>query len=87
MIEVFKSGGGETMAKEMGVPFLGRIPMDPQIVGASDEGKPFVYHHRETRVRPGLHPGDPARFAVAGAKQTSRQAGLPRCLNLSRRKK
>jgi len=48
MIEVFKSGGGETMAKEMGVPFLGRIPMDPQIVGGSDEGKPFVYHHRET---------------------------------------
>ena len=36
------------MAKEMGVPFLGRIPMDPQIVGGSDEGKPFVYHHRET---------------------------------------
>ena len=48
MIDVFKSGGGETMAKEMGVPFLGRIPMDPQIVGGSDEGKPFVYHHRET---------------------------------------
>ena len=48
MIEVFKSGGGETMAREMGVPFLGRIPMDPQIVGGSDEGKPFVYHHRET---------------------------------------
>lgn len=48
MIEVFKSGGGEAMAKEMGVPFLGRIPMDPQIVEGSDEGKPFVYHHRET---------------------------------------
>jgi len=48
MIEVFKSGGGEAMAKEMGVPFLGRIPMDPQIVGGSDEGKPFIYHHRET---------------------------------------
>ena len=48
MIEVFKSGGGEAMAKEMGVPFLGRIPMDPQIVEGSDEGKPFVYHYRET---------------------------------------
>jgi predicted Fe-Mo cluster-binding NifX family protein len=48
MIEVFKSGGGETMAKEMGVPFLGRIPIDPQIVGTSDEGKPFVYHLRQT---------------------------------------
>ncbi|MFH2074986.1 MAG: iron-sulfur cluster carrier protein MrpORP [Pseudomonadota bacterium] len=48
LIEVFKSGGGEVMAKEMGVPFLGRIPLDPQIVGTSDEGKPFVYHLRQT---------------------------------------
>lgn len=48
LIEVFKSGGGESMAKEMGVSFLGRIPMDPQIVGGADEGKPFVYHHRDT---------------------------------------
>ena len=48
MIEVFKSGGGEAMAEEMGVPFLGRIPMDPRIVGASDEGKPFVYHLGQT---------------------------------------
>ncbi|MHB8772908.1 MAG: iron-sulfur cluster carrier protein MrpORP [Syntrophales bacterium] len=47
MIEVFKSGGGETMAAQMGVPFLGRIPMDPLIVGTSDAGKPFVYHARE----------------------------------------
>jgi ATP-binding protein involved in chromosome partitioning len=48
LIEVFKIGGGETMAREMGVPFLGRIPMDPQIVGTSDEGKPFIYHLRQT---------------------------------------
>lgn len=47
-IEVFKSGGGEAMAREMGVPFLGRIPMDTKIVETSDEGKPFVYHLRET---------------------------------------
>jgi len=48
MIDVFKRGGGEILAKEMGVPFLGRIPIDPQIVGGGDEGKPFVYQHRET---------------------------------------
>jgi len=47
VIDVFKKGGGEAMARQMGVPFLGRIPMDPQIVGTSDEGKPFVYHARE----------------------------------------
>jgi predicted Fe-Mo cluster-binding NifX family protein len=50
LVEVFKSGGGEAMAKDMGVPFLGRIPIEPQIVGASDEGKPFVYFYRETQA-------------------------------------
>ena len=40
-IEPFKSGGGERMAREMGAPFLGRLPMDPAIVTACDEGKPY----------------------------------------------
>jgi ATP-binding protein involved in chromosome partitioning len=35
-------GGGEEAAKEMGVPFLGRIPMDPRIVESGDSGRPFV---------------------------------------------
>jgi ATP-binding protein involved in chromosome partitioning len=48
MIDIFKSGGGEKMAQEMEVPFLGRIPIEPQIVEASDSGKPFVYHYNKT---------------------------------------
>jgi len=48
VIDVFRTGGGETMAEEMGVPFLGRIPLDPMIVDASDSGKPFVYHYGNT---------------------------------------
>jgi ATP-binding protein involved in chromosome partitioning len=43
--EIFKSGGGEKMAEEMGVPFLGRIPIDPAVVEAGDSGTPFVYRH------------------------------------------
>jgi ATP-binding protein involved in chromosome partitioning len=43
-ISLFKSGGGEALAKEMNVPFLGRIPLDPQIVVAGDSGTPFVEH-------------------------------------------
>ncbi|MDD5100623.1 MAG: iron-sulfur cluster carrier protein MrpORP [Syntrophales bacterium] len=50
MIEVFKSGGGETMAKEMGVPFLGRIPIDSRIVETSDQGLPFVRRYDETEA-------------------------------------
>lgn len=48
--DIFKSGGGETMAREMGVPFLGGIPLDSGIVEACDQGKPFVYHDPESRT-------------------------------------
>ncbi len=41
-IDVFKSGGGKRIADKMKVPFLGRIPLDPEIVSKCDEGKAFV---------------------------------------------
>jgi len=41
-IDLFKVGGGERAAMDMGVPFLGRIPIDPAIVKAGDNGSPFV---------------------------------------------
>jgi ATP-binding protein involved in chromosome partitioning len=41
-IEIFKKGGGEKAARELGVPFLGRIPLDPRLVSSGDEGKPFL---------------------------------------------
>jgi Mrp family chromosome partitioning ATPase len=41
-IDLFKIGGGERAAVEMGVPFLGRIPIDPKIVEDGDSGTPFV---------------------------------------------
>jgi len=46
--EIFKSGGGEAMAQDMNVPFLGRVPIDPAIAQACDEGKPFIYHYSKT---------------------------------------
>ncbi|RLD96978.1 MAG: ATP-binding protein [Aquificota bacterium] len=42
VIELFKMGGGEKAARELGVPFLGRIPLDPRVVELGDEGKPLV---------------------------------------------
>ncbi len=41
-VDIFKSGGGEKLAQEMGVPFLGRIPLDPAMVMAADEGTPCM---------------------------------------------
>lgn len=40
--QIFKSGGGERMAREMGVPFLGGIPIDPKIVSAADVGQSYL---------------------------------------------
>jgi ATP-binding protein involved in chromosome partitioning len=41
-IDVFGSGGGERLAREMGLPFLGRIPLDPAVRRAGDAGHPTV---------------------------------------------
>jgi Mrp family chromosome partitioning ATPase len=46
--QIFKSGGGEELAKESGVKFLGRIPLDPAVADSGDEGYPFMKVHRET---------------------------------------
>jgi ATP-binding protein involved in chromosome partitioning len=48
--DIFKTGGGERMAHEMGVPFLGRIPIDPAIDEACDAGEPFVRNHNRTET-------------------------------------
>jgi len=41
-IDLFKIGGGEKAAKELDVPFLGRVPIDPDVVNTGDEGLPIV---------------------------------------------
>ena len=47
-VPIFMEGGGEKIAKKMGVPFLGRIPIDPRICEASDAGEPFIVKHKDT---------------------------------------
>jgi Mrp family chromosome partitioning ATPase len=39
---IFGEGGGRALADDMDVPFLGGVPIDPNVVRASDEGEPFV---------------------------------------------
>jgi Mrp family chromosome partitioning ATPase len=41
-VDIFKSGGGEEVAREFDLPFLGRVPMDPKIVMAGDDGMPYL---------------------------------------------
>ncbi len=44
-LKVFGSGGGERAAAELGVPFLGRVALDPRMVAAGDTGRPFLADH------------------------------------------
>ncbi len=41
-IDLFGKGGGEKVAKEMSIPFLGQLPIDVRIPEGSDKGNPFV---------------------------------------------
>ena len=49
-INIFKYGGGERSARELGVTFLGRVPIDPGMVIAADNGTPFVLQ-KDSKVR------------------------------------
>lgn len=39
---IFREGGGERLARESGIAFLGGVPLDPTVPIGSDEGKPQV---------------------------------------------
>ncbi|NMG82974.1 MAG: P-loop NTPase [Methanosarcinales archaeon] len=50
-IDLFKIGGGERAAMDMGVPFLGRIPIEVNIVLSGDSGIPFVLEHESEAAK------------------------------------
>ncbi len=49
-IDIFKTGGGEALAEEMRVLFLGKTPIDPQIVASGDMGTPFAGGEAQTQA-------------------------------------
>jgi ATP-binding protein involved in chromosome partitioning len=58
--EIFGHGGGERMARQFGVPFLGAIPLVRAVRAAGDAGKPIVVAEPD-------HPQSRALFEIAGA--------------------
>ncbi len=50
---IFGSGGGERLAKEVGLPLLGQIPLYPRVLEGGDRGAPIVAAdpHRRRRAR------------------------------------
>jgi Mrp family chromosome partitioning ATPase/predicted Fe-Mo cluster-binding NifX family protein len=47
-VDIFKKGGGQKLADELGIRFLGRIPVDPRIVDTGDAGKPLIAAYPES---------------------------------------
>ncbi len=48
--EIFRHGGGQKLAAEAGVPFLGEIPIDPRVAECGDSGVPIVARHPDVPV-------------------------------------
>jgi ATP-binding protein involved in chromosome partitioning len=57
--DIFATGGAERCAEELGVPFLGRIPIDPDVRACGDAGLPIVAARPE-------HPVSAAYGEIAG---------------------
>ncbi|MGH8371299.1 MAG: P-loop NTPase, partial [Gammaproteobacteria bacterium] len=64
---IFGAGGGERMAQQYGVPFLGSLPLDLQIREQTDNGRPTVIAEPD---------GDIARRYLEIARRTAAQLAL-----------
>jgi len=49
-MDIFGEGGGEKLAKMTGVPFIGSIPIDPQVRVGGDQGMPVSLSHPDSPV-------------------------------------
>jgi ATP-binding protein involved in chromosome partitioning len=48
--DLFGVDGGKRAADDLQVPFLGRVPIEPEIVKYSDAGKPFIHFNKDTET-------------------------------------
>lgn len=49
-LDLFSRDGGKKAAKELGVPFLGSVPIEPDMVRLGDEGKPYIHFKRDSET-------------------------------------
>lgn len=73
-MDIFGSGGGEALAAQAGVPFLGKIPIDPRVREGGDSGQPVVVSHPDSPVAQSLRniAGQlAARLSVAALSQNN----------------
>lgn len=48
IIDIFGRGGGKAIAEKFDVPFLGEIPIDPEIRKGGDSGNPIVFSNPDS---------------------------------------
>lgn len=48
--EIFRHGGGQKLAREAEVPFLGEVPLDPKVAECGDAGDPIVHRYPDSPV-------------------------------------
>ncbi|XP_061848838.1 cytosolic Fe-S cluster assembly factor NUBP2 [Colius striatus] len=51
---IFSKGGGEELARHAGVPFLGCVPLDPQLSQSLEEGRDFIQEFPRSSAFPAL---------------------------------
>ena len=49
-MDIFGTGGGESLAQATGTPFLGKVPIDQNVRIGGDTGKPIVVSHPDSLV-------------------------------------
>jgi len=73
-MDVFGTGGGERLAAESGVPFIGAIPLDPAVRAGGDAGTPVVVTDPDSPVARALNQITEdlaAKISVAAVKQAN----------------
>ena len=49
-IDIFKTGGGQKASEDFKVPFLGKVPIDPNIVQTGDLGEPYLINNTSSNA-------------------------------------
>ncbi len=73
-MDIFGTGGGERLAKEAEVAFIGKVPLDPAVRAGGDSGQPVVIGAPDTAVAKALRAvaeDIAAKISVAAMKQNN----------------
>jgi len=81
---IFSSGGGEQLAKQCNVPFVGTLPIDPLLAQCGDAGQSFVQRCAQSEslrplqdwVRQRIQHDDSSQSAANASSSTSSSTAM-----------